>query len=141
MLTIEIPSNSSIITSRWCLEQVRGTLHFLLYHRMQIPVPYLTLGVLVDQFKNRDPDSGNSFFLQQHRLAAVDTHEQVQRIVRVLSQVMDQGVDLEYAAISFGPNPILAKETYFIRLPPGYRDHRNESHMGSLQQTVARTML
>lgn len=140
MITIEIPLNPTLTTSRWCVTQLRETLQILLYHRLQIPVPYLTLGVLVDQLKSRSEEGGN-FFLEKHRTEAVNTHQQVRKVVDHLEdQVIRKGLDLDYAAIAFGPTPVLSKEVYFIRLPR-YRDHLNENHQDSLQQTVARTML
>lgn len=142
MISIKVPSpNPELITSRWCVEQLRGTLHFLLYHRLQIPVPYLTLGVLVEQFKNL-PDGNNNFFLEKHRAEAVHTHKEVQRIVELLEgQVITGGVEVDYVAISFGPTAMLAKEVWFVRLPEIDRDHLNENHLGSLQRTVANTVL
>lgn len=141
MFTIKVPSNSDHITSRWCVEQLRGTLHFLLYHRLQIPVPYLTLGVLVDQLKNL-PEGQHNFFLDKHRSAAIHTHKEVQRIVELLEgQVISRGVSLDYVAVAFGPTAMLAKEVWFVRLPEIDRDHRNENHLGSLQRTVANTVL
>lgn len=137
MLSVEIP-NSSIITSRWCVEQMRGTLHFLLYHRLQIPVPYLTLGVLIKGF----PEDGGNYFLERHRSEAVQTHQQVQRITEIMeSQLITQGLDVEYAAIAFGPTICLAKEVWFLRLPEIDRTHLNENHSGNLQRAVANTML
>ena len=141
-----IPVRQSVhITSRWCVEQLRGVLHFLLYHRLQLPVPYLTFGVLVDQLKRSAADSSGSknFFLERQRAEAIQTHKQVENVLKCLEQsIISDGLDLECAAIVFGPTAsTMAKEVYFVSLPAVDREHKNENHMENLQRTVAQTML
>lgn len=141
MLQIVIKSVSAdFITSRWCVEQLKATLHFLLYHRLQIPVPLPTLDVLVNQFqKDQDP---SRFFLNRQRSLANEAYERVHTIVDLLEDhLISRRGTVHCAAIVFGPTPVLAKEVYFIKLPPINPDHINENHLSHLQRTVAHTIL
>lgn len=144
MLEIVVKSDSDFITSRWCLEQVKATLHFLLYHRMQIPVPFPTLGVLVNQFQQvkNDEDQSRSFFLNRQRSLANEAYESVHNIVDLLeTHLISRRGNVQCAAIVFGPTPVLAKEVYFIKLPTVNPDHISENHLSNLQRTVAHTIL
>lgn len=148
MLSIEISSNTDWITSRWCVEQVKSTLLFLLYQRLQIPVPYPTLKQLVERLKNENPNDddenriGSNFFLEKQRSLAIDTFDNVEQLIGILErQVITLENDLEYAAITFGPSPVLSKEVWFIRLPEIDREHKNENHVEYLQRAVGQTIL
>lgn len=102
----------------------------------------MTLGVLIQKIKEEDIPEPSNFFLERHRKEAVDTFEQLQRIVNQLEcHVISKQCGIEYAAIAFGPTAILAKEVWFIRLPEIDRTHLNENHLASLQNTVAHTIL
>lgn len=145
MLSIEISSNIDHITSRWCVEQVKSTLHFLLYQRLQIPVPYPTLRLLINKLKNVSPDDDkyrSSFFLEKQRTLAIETFDKVEQLIGTLErQIITLEIDLEYAAITFGPTPVLSKEIWFIRLPGIDREHKNENHIEHLHRAVGCTIL
>lgn len=123
------------------LKYLKASLHFLLYHRLQIPVPYPTLALLVDKISK--DEAKTNFFLERHREQAVGTFHDVQRIVDVLEDVTyNNEINWSCAAISFGPTPVLSKEVWFIKLPESGGtagiDHLSDHH---LARTVAQTIL
>ncbi|XP_050092084.1 uncharacterized protein LOC126575435 isoform X2 [Anopheles aquasalis] len=140
MPLVEVELDSSVVTKACAVQLVRSIIEFLLYDRLQIPLPY---GAFRELVKSRTlpieddlPVRGADIKLRKEIEQAKQTVTNVDLLFEIIAACVEQDPCLREVLILLGSTIYTAKETFHVRLPVIDVNHHGINHRQDLKKDL-----
>uniref|UniRef100_A0A182FBE0 MAD2L1-binding protein n=2 Tax=Anopheles albimanus TaxID=7167 RepID=A0A182FBE0_ANOAL len=140
MPLVEVELDSSVVTKACATQFVRSIIEFLLYDRLQIPLPYNAFRQLV---KSRTLPSEDDLPVRRANIKLRKDLEQAQQTVtnvdnlfEIISKCVEHSPSIREVLILLGSTIYTAKEAFHVRMPTIDVNHHGINHGRDLKKDL-----